>query len=73
MLESQEAFERLVQERLRQAVRLALISVLEEEDTVFIKERGVSDGNKAMLGVIAARFSRVVVFRLAPAEDHDRE
>ncbi len=69
-----------MQERLRQAVRLALISMLEEEVTVFIKERGVkeiglwvSDGNKAMLGVIAARFCRVVVFSLAPAEDHDRE
>jgi putative transposase len=33
---SQEAFEQMLQERLRQAVRLALISVLEEEVTAFI-------------------------------------
>ncbi len=33
---SQEAFEQMVQERLRQAVRVALISVLEEEVTAFI-------------------------------------
>src|SRR5690349_20063791 len=33
---SQEAFAQLVQERLRQAVRVALISVLEEEVTAFI-------------------------------------
>jgi putative transposase len=33
---SQEAFEQLVKERLRQAVRVALISVLEEEVTAFI-------------------------------------
>jgi transposase-like protein len=36
LMGSQEAFEQLVQERLRQAVRTALISVLEEEVTVFI-------------------------------------
>ena len=33
---SQEAFEQLVKERLRQAVRVALINVLEEEVTAFI-------------------------------------
>lgn len=33
---SQEAFEQMVQERLRYAVRIALISVLEEEVTAFI-------------------------------------
>ena len=33
---SQEAFEQLLHERLRQAVRVALISVLEEEVTAFI-------------------------------------
>jgi putative transposase len=33
---SQEAFEQLVKERLRQAVRVALISVLEEEVTAFV-------------------------------------
>ena len=33
---SQEAFEKMLQERLRQAVRVALISVLEEEVTAFI-------------------------------------
>src|SRR2546428_1392646 len=33
---SQEVFEKMLQERLRQAVRLALISVLEEEVTAFI-------------------------------------
>ena len=33
---SQAAFEQLVQERLRQAVRVALISVLEEEVSAFI-------------------------------------
>ena len=33
---SQEAFEQLVKERLRYAVRIALISVLEEEVTTFI-------------------------------------
>src|SRR5579859_6937844 len=35
-LRSQEAFEQMVRERLRQAVRIALISVLEEEVTAFI-------------------------------------
>ncbi len=33
---SQETFEKMLQERLRQAVRVALISVLEEEVTAFI-------------------------------------
>ena len=33
---SQEVFEQFVQERLRQAVRTALIGVLEEEVTAFI-------------------------------------
>ncbi len=33
---SQEAFEKLLQERLREAVRIALISVLEEEVAAFI-------------------------------------
>src|SRR5207247_861402 len=33
---SQEAFKQLVQERLRQAVRVALITVLEEEVAAFI-------------------------------------
>jgi putative transposase len=33
---SQEAFKQMLQERLRQAVRIALISVLEEEVTAFI-------------------------------------
>jgi putative transposase len=33
---SQESFEKMLQERLRQAVRVALISVLEEEVTAFI-------------------------------------
>src|SRR5512142_624552 len=33
---SQEVFEKMLQERLRQAVRVALISVLEEEVTAFI-------------------------------------
>jgi len=33
---SQEAFEQVVQQRLRQAVRVALISVLEEEVSAFI-------------------------------------
>ncbi len=36
VLVSQEAFEQMVKERLRQAVCVALISVLEEEVTVFI-------------------------------------
>jgi putative transposase len=36
VVRSQEAFEQLVKERLRQAVRIALISVLEEEVTGFI-------------------------------------
>lgn len=36
---SQEAFEQMVKERLRYAVRLALISVLEEEVTAFIGAR----------------------------------
>jgi putative transposase len=36
LLGSQEAFEQLVQQRLRQAVRIALISVLEEEVSAFI-------------------------------------
>ena len=36
LIGSQEAFEKMLQERLRQAVRLALISVLEEEVTAFI-------------------------------------
>jgi transposase-like protein len=36
---SQEAFEQMVKERLRQAVRIALISVLEEEVTAFIGAR----------------------------------
>ncbi len=33
---SQEMFQQFVQERLRQAVRVALISILEEEVTAFI-------------------------------------
>ena len=33
---SQEAFEKMLHERLQQAVRVALISVLEEEVTAFI-------------------------------------
>jgi 4-hydroxy-3-methylbut-2-en-1-yl diphosphate synthase IspG/GcpE len=36
LVESQEAFEQLVKEGLRQAVRVSLISVLEEEVTAFI-------------------------------------
>jgi transposase-like protein len=36
LIGSQEVFEQFVQERLRQAVRSALISVLEEEVTAFI-------------------------------------
>jgi putative transposase len=36
LIGSQEAFEKMLQERLRQAVRIALISVLEEEVTAFI-------------------------------------
>jgi transposase-like protein len=36
VLGSQEAFQQIVKERLRQAVRIALISVLEEEVTAFI-------------------------------------
>lgn len=36
---SQEAFERMVQERMRYAVRVALISILEEEVTAFIGAR----------------------------------
>jgi putative transposase len=36
VVRSQEAFEQMVKERLRQAVRIALISVLEEEVTAFI-------------------------------------
>src|SRR5436309_1854542 len=39
VVRSQEAFERLVNERLRQAVRIALMSVLEEEVTAFIGAR----------------------------------
>lgn len=39
VVRSQEAFEELVRERLRQAVRIALISVLEEEVTAFIGAR----------------------------------
>jgi transposase-like protein len=39
VVRSQEAFEEMVQERLRQAVRIALISVLEEEVTAFIGAR----------------------------------
>jgi len=35
-LVSQEAFEQIVKERLRQAVRIALMSILEEEVTAFI-------------------------------------
>ncbi len=36
VLVSQEDFERMIKERLRHAVRVALISILEEEVTVFI-------------------------------------
>ena len=36
VMRSQEAFEQMVKERMRQAVRVALISVLEEEVTAFI-------------------------------------
>jgi transposase-like protein len=36
VVRSQETFEQMVHERLRQAVRVALISVLEEEVTAFI-------------------------------------
>ena len=36
VVRSQEVFEEMVKERLRQAVRIALISVLEEEVTGFI-------------------------------------
>jgi putative transposase len=36
LLASQEAFEHMVRDRLRQAVRIALVSVLEEEVTAFI-------------------------------------
>src|SRR5207247_10804950 len=36
VVRSQEAFEQMVKERLRQAVRVALMSVLEEEVTAFI-------------------------------------
>jgi putative transposase len=36
LIGSQEVFEQFVQERLRQAVRVALISVLEEEVTAFV-------------------------------------
>src|SRR5437588_10856573 len=39
VVRSQEAFEEMVQERLRQAVHIALISVLEEEVTAFIGAR----------------------------------
>jgi putative transposase len=39
VLASQEGFERMVKERLRQAVRVALITVLEEEVTAFIGAR----------------------------------
>ena len=39
VMRSQEAFEQMVKERLRQAVRLALMSVLEEEVTAFIGAR----------------------------------
>lgn len=35
-LGSQEVFTQLVQERLRQAVRLALIDILEEDVTAFM-------------------------------------
>ena len=38
-LASQAAFEQMVRERLRYAVRTALISVLEEEVTAFIGAR----------------------------------
>ena len=39
VMRSQEAFEQMVKERLRQAVRVALMSVLEEEVTAFIGAR----------------------------------
>jgi putative transposase len=39
VVRSQEAFEQMVKERLRQAVRVALMSVLEEEVTAFIGAR----------------------------------
>src|SRR5947209_20197349 len=39
LIGSQEIFEQFVQERLQQAVRVALISVLEEEVTAFIGAR----------------------------------
>jgi transposase-like protein len=39
VVRSQETFEQMVHERLRQAVRVALISVLEEEVTAFIGAR----------------------------------
>ena len=39
VLRSQDAFAQLVQERMRQAIRSALISVLEEEVTAFIGAR----------------------------------
>ena len=35
-IRSQEAFEQMMQERMRYAVRVALISILEEEVTAFI-------------------------------------
>ncbi len=36
---SQEVFEQMVKERLRQAVRIALMSILEEEVTAFIEAK----------------------------------
>jgi transposase-like protein len=39
VVRSQEAFEQMVKEQLRQAVRVALMSVLEEEVTAFIGAR----------------------------------
>jgi putative transposase len=39
VVRSQEAFEQMVKERLRQAVRVALMGVLEEEVTAFIGAR----------------------------------
>jgi putative transposase len=46
LMGNQDAFEQMVKERLRQAVRVALINVLEEEVTAFIGARPYERSNE---------------------------
>jgi transposase-like protein len=52
VLRKSEVFEQLVQQRLRQAIRLALINVLEEEVSAFI---GASPYQRTHLSVLRTR------------------